>query len=99
MNELLPVGSIVLLEGGTKKTVIMGILQMNEENPGQVYDYLGVPYPEGYMGQGSSYLFKHENIAEVIWRGYEDEDRAKMMNFLEKMVKQADAAVNENMAE
>ncbi len=79
MKELLPVGSIILLEGASKKTVIMGILQKNEEQPDTVYDYLGVPYPEGYMGPGSSYLFQHEHIAEVIARGYEDEDRDKMM--------------------
>lgn len=90
MKELLPVGSIVLLEGATKKTVIMGILQKNEEQPDTVYDYLGVPYPEGYMGAGSSYLFQHEHIAEIIAQGYEDEDRKDMMQIVSKWMKKAD---------
>lgn len=89
MKELLPVGSIVLLEGASKKSVIMGILQKNEEQPDMVYDYLGVPYPEGYMGPGSSYLFQHEHIAEVIAKGYEDEDRKKMMDLVGELLKKA----------
>lgn len=89
MKELLPVGSIVLLEGASKKSVIMGILQKNEEQPDTVYDYLGVPYPEGYMGPGSSYLFQHEHIAEVIAKGYEDEDRKKMMDLVGELLKKA----------
>lgn len=35
MKDLLPVGSIVLLKGGVKKTVIIGVLQVSEENPGR----------------------------------------------------------------
>lgn len=60
VGELLPVGSIVLLKGGTKKTMIMGVLQTDEEHPETVYDYMGIPYPEGYMGEESVYLFQHE---------------------------------------
>ena len=43
VGELLPVGSIVLLKGGTKKTMIMGVLQTDEEHPETVYDYMGIP--------------------------------------------------------
>ena len=89
MNELLPVGSVVLLEGATKKTIIMGIFQISEDHPGEIYEYLGVPYPEGYMGPGSSYLFQHEHIAEVIAKGYEDEDRKKMMDLVGELLKKA----------
>ena len=47
MKNLLPIGSVVLLKDATKKLVIIGILQVNpSEN--KIYDYLGVPYPEGY---------------------------------------------------
>ena len=48
MKNLLPIGSVVLLKDATKKLVIIGILQVNpSEN--KIYDYLGVPYPEGYV--------------------------------------------------
>ena len=93
MNELLPVGSVVLLEGATKKTIIMGIFQISEDHPGKIYEYLGVPYPEGYMGAGTSYLFKQKDVVEVIWRGHEDEEREAMLNMLENLVKQTDAQI------
>ena len=46
MKELLPIGSVVTLQGTAKKVMIIGILQMQQES-GKLYDYLGVPYPEG----------------------------------------------------
>ena len=76
VGELLPVGSIVLLKGGTKKTMIMGVLQTDEEHPETVYDYMGIPYPEGYMGEESVYLF----------RGYENPERDEMLQVLEMII-------------
>ena len=62
VGELLPVGSIVLLKGGTKKTMIMGVLQTDEEHPETVYDYMGIPYPEGYM---KVYIFFSMKISMI----------------------------------
>lgn len=85
MDNFLPVGSVVLLKGGKKRTVIMGILQYNVEKKDKVYDYLGVPYPHGYMGEGTSFLFNHSDIEEVVFRGYEDEERDRMLEMLETL--------------
>ena len=49
MKDLLPIGSVVLLKDATKKLVIIGVLQVNAEQ-NKMYDYLAVPYPEGYLG-------------------------------------------------
>ena len=49
MKDLLPIGSVVLLKEATKKLVIIGVLQVNP-NENKIYDYLAVPYPEGYIG-------------------------------------------------
>lgn len=95
MNEFLPVGSIVLLKEAVKKTVIMGILQFNTEKKDQVYDYLGVPYPEGYMGEGSSYLFNHSDISEVIFRGYADEEREGMLEMVKLVYQEADKVIRQ----
>ncbi len=93
MGDLLPVGSVVMLEGGSKKTVIMGILQFNLEEQDKLYDYLGVPYPEGYMGSGSSYFFNHDSIAEIFFRGYENQERQDMLAILEKIRQGAEEIV------
>ena len=81
VNELLPIGSIVLLEGEEKKLIIFGVGQTQlEEN--KDFDYIGVVYPEGNMGEGSQFLFNHSDIEEIVFRGYEDEERD---NFLEML--------------
>ena len=92
-DMLLPIGSVVLLEGGTRKTVIMGVLQFDAKNQEKIYDYLGVPYPEGYLGPGSTYLFNHEHITEVYQRGYEDDERERFMQAVEQVYKTVDEAV------
>lgn len=81
IKDLLPIGSVVLLEEGKKKLMIFGVKQTNEED-GVEYDYISVMYPEGNMGGKTQFLFNHEDIFEVVFKGYEDEERDE---FIEKL--------------
>ena len=74
IKDLLPIGSVVLLEGGKKRVMIYGVRQIELETQ-EEYDYIGVVYPEGNMGQGSQFVFNHDKIQEVFFKGYEDEER------------------------
>ena len=65
--NLLPVGSVVTLKGGTKRLAIMGILVGNKEVR---YDYIAVPSPEGFIDEEHTYLFNHEDIGKVEYLGY-----------------------------
>lgn len=82
IKELLPIGSIVLLKDGEKRLMVNGIMQSDADGSGKEYDYLGVLYPEGHIGAQFQYLFNHEDIAEVVFRGYEDEERASFISKL-----------------
>ena len=82
IRELLPIGSIVLLKNSEKRLMVIGILQTDENGAGKNYDYIGVLYPEGHIGEQFQYLFNHEDIAQIVFRGYEDEERNA---FLEKL--------------
>ncbi|MBR2038593.1 MAG: DUF4176 domain-containing protein [Lachnospiraceae bacterium] len=82
MKDLLPIGSIVLLENGEKRLMINGIMQSEANGTGKEYDYLGVLYPEGHIGDQFQYLFNHEDIKEIVFRGFEDSER---IVFLEKL--------------
>lgn len=81
VNDLLPIGSIILLEGGKKRLMIYGVKQTNAET-GELYDYIGVIYPEGHIGKKGQFLFNHKDIAKVYFRGYEDEEREE---FIQKL--------------
>ena len=74
VKELLPIGSVVLLKEGKKKAMIFGIKQTNK-GTGKEHDYIGVVYPEGNLGDELQFFFEHENIDQVFYRGYEDEER------------------------
>ena len=82
VNELLPIGSIVLLKDGEKRLMINGIMQSDASGSGANYDYLGILYPEGHIGDEFQYLLNHEDIAQIIFRGYEDEERVEFLNKL-----------------
>ena len=97
-EDFLPVGSVVLLKNAQKKIVIIGVMQIKYMDNGQsvAYDYIGVPYPEGYLGQESALLFNHENIHEVIFKGYENRERELLVQVIQQMTEETDKVVNDD---
>ncbi|MDD7738851.1 DUF4176 domain-containing protein [Oliverpabstia intestinalis] len=83
-SELLPIGTVVLLKNAEKKLMIFGVGQTNETEHVD-YDYIGVMYPEGNMGEGTQFLFNHSDIDQIFYRGYEDEEREEFINRIQKM--------------
>ena len=90
IKDLLPIGSVVLLENGEKRLVISGIMQSDAEKQGKEFDYLGILYPEGHIGEQFQYLFNHEDIKEIVFRGYEDAERSEFIEKLAKLYGQED---------
>ena len=83
-TELLPIGSVVLLHGAQKRLMIYGVGQEDMTNK-ITYDYIGVAYPEGNMGEGTQFLFNHGDIEEICFRGFEDEEREKFITAVQQM--------------
>lgn len=80
-KELLPLGSIVYLEEGTQKLVIVGrgAIFDDPDSGEQVFsDYMGVLYPMGLQPE-STIFFQHENIDEVVFEGYHDEEEDRFL--------------------
>lgn len=83
MKDFLPIGSVVLIRNSTKKLTIFGIMQVKEINgKRKVFDYMGVPYPEGYLGFENAFVFNHDDVTDVIFKGYENPEREKLMAIL-----------------
>lgn len=53
----------------------------DDDQPG-IYDYVAVPYPEGYLGKGTVFLFNEENIEEICFRGYETRESKGYMSLV-----------------
>lgn len=86
-SELLPIGTIVLLKDAKRKLMIYGIGQTDATNNVD-YDYIGVLFPEGNMGEGSQFLFNHSDIEQIIFKGYDNEERTQFLLTIEKMLEQ-----------
>lgn len=80
-KTLLPLGSVVYLEEGTQKLIIVGRGAIFEDpDTGQEVfaDYMGVLYPQGLQTE-STYFFQHDNIDEVVFEGYRDEEEERFL--------------------
>lgn len=88
-SELLPIGSVVLLKDAEKKLMIYGVGQ-TDTTDNVDYDYIGVMYPEGSMGEGTQFLFNHTDIEQVFFRGYENAERDEFINTLRQVYENRD---------
>lgn len=84
--DYLPLGSVVYLNGGTKKVLIIS-RAINVANGGKRYffDYGGVLYPEGVTGDQMAY-FNHSDVIEVAFRGYDDAENKGMTEAINRFV-------------
>lgn len=81
-EKYLPLGSIVLLKGGTKKIMINGYCITTEAKKGKIFDYRGCSFPEGVLESTGVALFDHNQISEVCFVGYKNDES---LNFLDKL--------------
>lgn len=88
--EYLPLGSIVVLRGGTQKVVIngRGLVTLAVEPP-CFFDYGGSLYPQGIIGDQILY-FNHKDIATVVFEGYRDDDDIVMVNNINEWFSKSD---------
>ncbi|MBE5960919.1 MAG: DUF4176 domain-containing protein [Lachnospiraceae bacterium] len=76
MEKYLPIGSVVRLKGGTKRIMIYGRKQISADT-GATFDYVACFYPEGNISNQHTFLFNHDNIEEVVFKGFCDEEEEK----------------------
>ena len=86
-KKFLPLGTVVLLENGGKKVVITGFCCNDSENPGEMYDYSGCVYPEGFISYDQIGLFNHDQIKEICYMGYINEEEKVFKDQLERALK------------
>jgi len=72
-EKYLPIGTVVMLTGGTKRAMITGFCSTGDEVD-RTFDYSGCIYPEGFLSSNQICLFDHDQIAEVFHMGLVDEE-------------------------
>ena len=85
--DFLPLGSIVLLKGGTRKVMIIARgLNVKREDETYFFDYGGVLYPDGLTGDQMVY-FNHDGIVKVYFHGYSDDEDDVILTTLDEYLK------------
>lgn len=73
-EKYLPIGTVVMLKGGSKRAMITGFCSISSEDKTKVYDYSGCIFPEGYLSSNQVCLFDHNQIEKVYFKGLVDDE-------------------------
>lgn len=74
-EKFLPLGTVVMLKGASKRLMITGFCTMAaEEAEGVMYDYSGCMYPEGVISSDQTALFNHDQIEKIYHMGLVDQE-------------------------
>ena len=97
-EKYLPVGTVVLLQNGTKRVMINGFCTMDANKPDKIYDYSGVLFPEGSLSSDQTLLFDHHQIVRVDHRGLDDQEEKDFKVKLVQIAAAAEASAASQMA-
>lgn len=92
-RDLLPIGTVVILNGTEKALMVCGYCPTSPARPGYVYDYSGFPYPEGCLDPLKVYQFDGEDIAAVLALGYQDRETHFYMRAVQENIESVKAEV------
>lgn len=102
-EKVLPIGTIVLLRGASKRVMIIGYCKYMEGDTSKIYDYAGCIYPEGYLAPNTTALFDHDQIDVVFSLGFRNmvqyDFQQKLQMALEHMEKKNEQSVQEEKHE
>jgi hypothetical protein len=85
-EKYLPIGTVVMLKGGTKRVMITGFCAIEEKEKTKMWDYSGCLYPEGFLSSNQTCLFDHEQIEKVYHYGLIDEEEEKFKAQLNELL-------------
>ena len=85
-EKFLPIGTVVMLNGGEKRVMITGFCTVADDDKSKMYDYCGCLYPEGVVSSDKTLLFNHEQIAKIFALGYSDDEENQFKNRLKEVL-------------
>lgn len=84
-EKYLPIGSVVLLKGATKKVMISGFaIKSESDEQNRIFDYVGCLYPEGVITSNENIVFNHDKIDRIIAIGYSDDEEKRFKQVLKE---------------
>jgi len=90
MKRFLPIGSVVMLNNSTKRLMIIGVKQVQED--GTEWDYSGCLFPEGLISSKEIFIFDEDQIDTLFFIGLQDDESLNYMQALSEISNEEDAA-------
>lgn len=84
-EKYLPIGTVVMLTGGSKRVMITGFCAIENEKKEKMWDYSGCIYPEGFLSSNQTCLFDHKQIEKVYYLGLIDEEEEEFKKKLKEI--------------
>ena len=91
-GKFLPVGTVVILKNGKRELMITSYCVMpagevfdksgQVDAKGKMYDYGACLYPEGLISSEQLFVFNHEQIDRICYKGYETDKQKEFSNML-----------------
>lgn len=88
-QQLLPIGSVVKFKEWDQTLMIYGRMQ-NDSKTLKRWDYVACFYPHGNLTKDSNIFFNHQDISEVVFTGYINDDEIAFRDALIKGIEKAD---------
>lgn len=94
-EKFLPIGTVVLLKNGIKELMITSYCPIPKGNvydksgkvdleEGKMFDYGACFYPEGIIKSQQTFVFNHDQIERVCFKGYETEAQKKFSDTIKE---------------
>ena len=84
---ILPLGTVVTLKKGDIKLMIVGRAQLfNDAGTIDYFDYSSLGYPQGVVSESEYAFFNDEDVAEVHFEGYRDDQEIEFADSYESNI-------------
>lgn len=89
-TTMLPLGSIIILKGNTKKMMIISrVIAVPVKGNIYRFDYGACLHPEGVVGENLIY-FNHEDIFKIVQEGYTNDENELMLENIAAVIDETD---------
>jgi len=86
-EKYLPIGTVIEVDNSDLRLIIVGYGAKDSET-GERFDYIGYPFPNGFVSVKATALFNKDRIGKILCNGYKDESYNKMLETAKKLEEQ-----------